>query len=192
MSEDKVTEKKTAKGLLSPKAKKGLSLTWKGVVGLSIPAMITAFITMVPEIVQDVREQRKAQQAGYKTLSPAVNDLQEDVERLRVWGQGVASAHGKLHRTIRRLKKKNWKLEQRIYQIELALQARRIRVLPVSSEDPNGASDQTSKADKPSLTPVPKARPKRHVPKDLKGASAYQKQRVQMNCPPGDPACGKK
>lgn len=191
MSEDKVTKKKTAKGLLSPKAKKGLSLTWKGIVGLSVPAMITAFVTMVPEVVQDVREQRKAQQAGYKTLSPAVNDLQEDVEKLRVWGKGVVSANGKLHRTVRRLKKKNWKLEQRIYQIELALQARRIRVLPVSSENFNGASDPSVKTDKPSPNPVPKARPKRHVPKNLKGAKDYQRQRVQLKCPPGDPACGK-
>lgn len=182
--------KEEAKGLLTPKAKKRIALTWKGAIGLSVPALITAFITMVPDVVQDVREQRKAQKAGYETLSPAVNDLQEDVGKLRTWGQGVATEHVKMHRTIVYLKKKNWKLEQRIYQIELALQARRIRVAPVSSDDPNGTPDFLGRPDKPNPLSLPKARPKRPVPKSLGGAKAYQDKRVQMKCLPGDPLCG--
>ena len=172
--------------LISPKMKKGLSITGKGAVGLSIPAIIMALVAMVPGIYEDIREQRKDQKAGYETLSPAVEDLQEDAKRFSDWAESRATADSKQDETIARLKKENWKLEQRIFQIELALQSRRIRV--------DSPSDSDLSFPEPVATveaaPPPKVSPARPIPKSLGKARDYQQQREKMKCASNDPLCG--
>jgi hypothetical protein len=188
---DETTEEVPVSKVFTPKVKKGLSVTGKSLVGLSIPAIITMMITMVPDIYKDMREQRAAQRAGYETLAPTVKDLQDDAEEFQKWAKGTSEHHGKQQRTIDRLKKKNWKLEQRIYQIELALQARRIRVAPAATDAPGDPPNLVSLVDPHDNLPAPpKLKKKRPVPKSLGGAKHYQEQRVQMKCAPGDPLCG--
>jgi len=191
MPDEEVTEEATKARFITPKVAKGLSVTGKGIVGLSIPAIITALITMLPGIYSDIKEQRKEQEDGYKTLAPTVLDLQGSAEEFQTFSEGVAEHHTKQQRTISRLKKKNWKLEQRIYQIELALRARRINVQPVAPEEGDDPPNLVSLIeDNPAPLRAPKAKPKRPVPQSINAAKHYQEQRVQMKCPPGDPLCG--
>jgi hypothetical protein len=176
----------TGDGMISPKMKKGLSITGKGAIGLSIPAIITALITMLPGILSDIREQRKEQKAGYDSLSPVVMDLQANSEEFLRWTTSHGAADSVQEETIANLKKENWKLEQRIFQIELGLRARHIRILAASS---------ASAAPAPLVAvvappPPPRVKAKRPVPKNISAAKDYQQQRVQMKCAPNDPICG--
>ena len=173
--------------MISPKMKKGLTLTGKGALGLSIPAIITALITMLPGILKDIREQRVEQRAGYDSLAPTVLDLQENSDEFLRWTTAHGAADGKQEETIATLKKENWKLEQRIFQIELALQSRRIRIAPVASSSPSSPAPLVAAV---VHRPPPKLKPKRPVPKNIRAAKDYQEQRVQMKCPKNDPLCG--
>jgi hypothetical protein len=173
-------------GMISPKMKKGLSLTGKGAIGLSIPAIITALITMMPGILSDIREQRKEQKAGYDSLAPTVLDLQSNSEEFLKWTTNHGAAEGKHEETIDTLKKENWKLEQRIFQIELALQSRRIRVAPAAAASAMPSPMVAARV----VIPPPKIKAKRPVPKNIRAAADYQQQRVEKHCPKNDPLCG--
>ena len=171
-------------GMISPKMKKGLSLTGKGALGLSIPAIITAMITMLPGILSDIREQKKEQRAGYDSLAPTILDLQSNSEEFLKWTTNHGAAEGKREETIDTLKKENWKLEQRIFQIELALQSRRIRVAPATTTTPSPMVAARV------VIPPPKIKAKRPVPKNIRAAADYQQQRVEKHCLKNDPLCG--
>lgn len=173
--------------LISPKMKKGLSITGKGAIGLSIPAIITALIAMLPGILSDIREQKAAQKAGYDSLSPVVQDLQANSQEFLEWTTSHGEADGKQEETIASLKKENWKLEQRIFQIELALQSRHIRVDSASSSEPSAPEPLVAAR---VALPPPKVKPSRPVPDDIGAAKSYQQQRAKMKCAPSDPLCG--
>ena len=191
MSDD---EEEKTNAFLTTKVKKGLSVTGKGVVGVSVPAIIAALIAMLPGIYKDIKDQRKEQAAAFKTLGPAVLDLQEEANEFSIWADSVVFQHEKGQRAIVRLKKANWKLEQRLYQIELALDRRNIHIPeapPDPEEDDAIYSEMVSLIEgEEFIAPPPKAKPRRHIPENISAARAYQEQRVEDDCLPDDPLCG--
>jgi len=182
---------------MKAETKKKLKTVLAGSAGVTIPGIITAMIMIIPDIAADMREYNRENEAGYKALAPAVEELQKVQNQGIDWIETHDSEMTQLDRRL-------WKLERRLYQCEdhiETLSKGKIKVMrPDPDPDPTGPPAVVVEDDHPPLMTMKKPhragkklrlkRPKWDIPDDLDDAQQVQKIRDKLDCDEDDPDCG--
>ena len=169
-----------------------------GIVGPICGAITTVTVTIL-DIRSKARAADRKTEAGYETLSPAVNELKEIQDKGVAWANEAAEDIKKLKAVVIEQEKRIIRLET---YIEVLSQQRRLprpppkprpTVMAAGIKKPTALKDfdedGVDDSDEPENDYL-EQKSKRVVPRGIDDAQRFQKIRNKERCDPGDPLCG--
>ena len=158
-------------------------LTVVGIVGPVTGAVSTVVITVI-DVRAKAADANKKSEAGYGTLAPAVKELQELLAEGQEWADETDAE-------LRALEAREAEHEKRLIRLEAYIDIlSKRRNLPEAPPKPFKIPKMISELPFHKGKKHTSKKPARPIPSNVKKAADYQQQRVQMQCPPGDPLCG--